>query len=93
MEWSGLCPQVNIPPWFGPPLLKVAENNLSIVEKKQGCEVTISLLNSGKKRKRVYIFPWIPFFFSTAGSKIIDIFTFQELMFMFGHFCLNPCNY
>ena len=74
--------------WTLPP-----DNNLSIVEKKQSGKVTISLLNSGKKRKRVYNFPWTPLFFSTAGLKIIDNFTFQELMFMFGHLCLKPCNH
>ena len=57
------------------------ENNLSIMEKKQIGEATISLSYLANKRKATYIFPWISIFLSTAGFKIIDSFIFQELMF------------
>ena len=60
---------------------EVTENSLSFVEKKQiGDEVTVPLSSSGKKPKRVYIFLWIPLFFSTTGFKIIDSSIFQKLM-------------
>ena len=50
--------------------LEITENNLSIMEKKQiGDEVAVFLSNSGKKRKRVNIFPWIPLFFLQLDSK------------------------
>ena len=67
--------------WYEVEHTEVAENNLSIVEKKQSGEVTIFLSMSNKKRKRVYGFPWILLFFSVAGFKIIDSFIFQELVF------------
>ena len=35
---------------------------------------------SGKKQKRVYIFPWIAFI-SITGFKITDSFIFQKLVF------------
>ena len=47
------------------------------MEEKQSDEVTISLSNAGKKRKRIYFFPCI---FSTAELKIIGSFIIQKLM-------------
>ena len=48
---------------------EVAENNMFIMEKKQSDEVNISLSNSGKKQKWIYILPWIPLFFLQLDSK------------------------
>ena len=39
------------------------------MEKKQSQKVNISLLNSDKKRKPVYIFPWKPLIFEQIDSK------------------------
>ena len=43
--------------------IEVAEHNLSIMGRKQSSEVKFSLSKSDKKRKQVYISPWMSIFF------------------------------
>ena len=62
-------------------LPKVAENNVSIMEIKQGCAVTFTPSRPGVKRKQVYIFSPDAIIFSASGFKIIDSSIFLELLF------------
>ena len=65
------------------------------MDKKQSDEIEMTiylsnyLINSGQKRKRVYIFPCFTIFFTTTGLKITDGFIFQKFMFAYSvHFVI-----
>ena len=52
--------------------LNIAKTNMKrpeVAEMKLNGEVTISLPNSDKNQKRVYIFPWISLFFLKLDWK------------------------